>query len=637
MMLSTALLLLSSFASASATAPPACCASLGAAPPALDNCGGSRPVGAPFATRSPVLSTRGQVASAHPLASDAGLDMLKAGGSAVDAAIATNAVLAVLEPMMNGPGGDLMAIVWDEAGGKIVGYNGAGRAPQGRSYDDMAAALAALNATTIPTVGPLAVTVPGAVRGWCDLHARFGKLPWASVFAPAIAVALRGAPTPPVIAYEWAPPPAGAAATSGGAFPHALDGWGAVFGSPRPAPRALFRNPALAATLEALAAGGCDAFYAPGGALAAKLVAMAGATGLRLEAADLAAHVGEWVTPINATFGGATVFQLPPNPQGAAALEMLNVLEGLNFSAGDFNSADYLHAHIEAKKLAFADASAFFADPAFAAIPLAGIISKPYAAAQRGRIDMARAARTDAPGQPPWGEAGVLPGGGASAARGGLEGLEAKYGGDTTYLTASDSSGMVVSWIQSLYTGFGSGLVDPGLGFALQSRGALFSMERGHPNVYAPGKRPFHTIMPGVAAKGASGGAGGAGEVPPRAPWVLSYGVMGGFMQPQGHAQVLYNLLVHGMNVQEAGDAARYYHSGSTTPTGVNMTDGGVVQLEAGVCDATVAELQRRGHNVVRGSNAGGYQAILRTPLEGGGWMFEGGTEMRKDGAVAAF
>lgn len=395
------------------TSAPSCCAALPGTPPQLQNCGGSRVTGAPFASRSPVLSLRGQVASAHPLASDAGLDMLKAGGSAVDAALATNAALAVLEPMMNGPGGDLMALVWDEVSGELVGYNGAGRAPAGLSYADLKAELASRGETGIPTLGPLSVTVPGAVRGWCDLHARFGKLPWAAVLAPAIALARGGAPVPPVIAAEWAAPAANGDATSGGKFPHALAGWDAVFGAPPHRTGDVFFNPALGDTLEALAAGGCDAFYAPGGAIAAKLVALAATTGLRLSAADLAAHTGEWVAPINTTFRGTTLFQLPPNPQGAAALETMNILEAFNFSAGAFNSADYLHAHIEAKKLAFADASAYFADPSFVSVPVEGIISKAYAATQRARVNMSSAARSDSPGLPPGR-------------------LQDMYGGDTT-------------------------------------------------------------------------------------------------------------------------------------------------------------------------------------------------------------
>lgn len=362
------------------------------------------------------------------------------------------------------------------------------------------------------------MTVPGAPRGWCDLHARFGVLPWARLFDAAIAYAADGAPTPQIIAHEWDVIDDSPALNSGGAFPHARDGYAATF-LPAPAEGAMFRNAALAETLRLFAAGGCAAFY-EAGPIPDALAALGASAGLKFSRGDLRAHAGEWVTPISTTYRGDYVLsQLPPNPQGAAALEMLNILEPFNFTLADFNSADYLHAHIEAKKLAFADASAFFGDPAFVDVPVAGLTSKAYAATRRAAINMSRAARTDAPGAPP------------------RERLEDRYGGDTTYLAAADSTGMMVSLIQSLYTGFGSGLVAPSLGFALQSRGALFSLHDESPNVYAPGKRPFHTIMPGFASRGAD--------------WRLAYGVMGGFMQPQGHAQVLSNLIDAGMNVQE--------------------------------------------------------------------------------------
>ena len=461
----------------------------------------------------------------------------------------------------------------------------------------MRAAIAAVGASEIPGVGPLTVTVPGAPRGWCDLHARFGKLQWPRLFDAAVYYAEQGAPTPPVIAEEWAVIPDSPALTSGGRFPHARDGYAATF-LPAPTAGAVFANAALAQTLRALAAGGCAAYY-EAGPIPEALAALADSAGTTFLRGDLAAHHGEWVEPVATTHRDATVFALPPNTQGVAALEILNILEPFNFTAADFNGADYLHAHIEAKKLAFADASAFGADPDFVDVPVAALASKAYAAARRAAIDMAHAARTDAPGQPR---------------------IEDARGGDTTFLVAADEEGNMVSLIQSLYTGFGSGIVAPALGFALQSRGALFSVKDGAANIYAPGKRPYHTIMPGFASRGQD--------------WKLAFGVMGGFMQPQGQVQVLTNIL-NGMNVQEAGDAARYYHSGSTNPMGDAMRDGGVVQLEAGVCDGVVAELQARGHNITRGANLGGYQAVLRT-RSAAHFVFEGGTEMRKDGAVAA-
>jgi gamma-glutamyltranspeptidase / glutathione hydrolase len=605
------------FAESSASS---CCASLSANPNSpLDNCGGSRSTGAQFATRSPVLSRRGQVASAHPLASQAGLDILKAGGSAVDAALATNLVLSVLEPMMNGPGGDLMVII-SLPNNTVQGYNGAGRSSKTFSYSQMQAELASLGLSDIAGEGPLSVTVPGAPQGWCDLHARYGKLPFADVFAPAIYYAENGAPVPQIIANEWSRFSNNSQITSGGLYPHALDGWEQVFGGLNGIEGSIFKNTALANTLRLIAADSTCASFYKSGPIPDALIALGETAGLKLTADDLASHHGEWVDPIKTSFQGTSVFELPPNPQGAAALEMLNIIELYNFTSLDFNSPDWLHVHLEAKKLAFADASAFFADPDFATIPLDGIISKEYAITQATRINMSNAAKTDSPGQPQF----YKPSGAKNSMH---PTLESRYGGDTTYLTTSDSDGMQVSWIQSLYEGFGSGIVSPTLGFALQSRGSLFAMVPGHPNVYAPNKRPFHTIAPALASK-------------QDGSWTLSFGVMGGFMQPQGHAQILSNLLLGGMNLQEAGDSARYYHTGSTAPNSPNnrMSDGGLVELEAGVCDQTIAELEKRGHTISRGSNGGGYQAILKTfdPVDGG-IVYTGASEMRKDGQVAAY
>jgi gamma-glutamyltranspeptidase/glutathione hydrolase len=565
------------------------------------NCGGNRPTGAPFATRSPVLSTRGSIASAHPLASQAGLDILKAGGSAVDAAIATNLVLAVLEPMMNGPGGDLMAIVYLARNQTLIGYNGAGRSSASFSLSQMRAELNAISATQIPSVGPLTVTVPGAPRGWCDLHSRFGKLPFNELFTSAIYYAQNGAPVPQIIANEWDVIEDSPALTSGGLFPNAREGYISTF-LPKPSEGTHFANPALATTLTLIANGGCDAFYSSG-PIPDAIEKLQDTAGLKLTRDDLLGHVGEWVNPVSTTYRDAIIYELPPNLQGIAALEMLNILENFNFSVTNFNSADYLHAHIEAKKLAFSDASTFVADPAFVNVPIDSLISKSYAATRRALINMSSAARTDSPGKPS---------------------IEDSPGGDTTYLVAADADGNIVSLIQSIYTGFGSGLVSPTLGFALQSRGSLFSVKDGAANIYAPNKRPYHTIMPGMATRGSN--------------WTLGFGVMGGFMQPQGHVQILSNLIDSHMNVQEAGDAARYYHSGSSDPMGNRMSDGGIVQLEGGVCDAVIADLTQRGHNIVRGSNAGGYQAILSTTDKiTGQRLYACGTEMRKDGLCAAY
>ena len=429
-------------------AQPACCAAFGTAASAYQNCGGTRISGLPFARRSPVLSRRGQVASAHPLASDAGLDILKAGGNAVDAAIATNAVLAVLEPMMNGPGGDIMALVWWQANRSLVGYNGAGRSSMNFTHSQMAAELSRLGLDYIPETGPLAVTVPGAPRGWCDLSTRFGKLPLATVLAPAIAYAVGGAPVPQVIASEWVLIANTSNVTSGGLFPQALDGFDATFtrndgngGRSSPAAGDIFTNPALANTLRAIATEGCAAYY-EGGPVRDAILALAETAGLHLTAEDLATHAGSWVEPINTTYRDRyTVAELPPNPHGIAAIEMLNILEGFNLTALGHNSAEYLHLQVEAKKLAFVDAAAYVADPDVVPVPVTGLAAKAYAASRRALIN-GTAALVDSPGVPESDDELLM-----------RQSMEARYAGDTTYLTAADADGNMVSLIQSLYTG----------------------------------------------------------------------------------------------------------------------------------------------------------------------------------------
>lgn len=547
------------------------------------------------------------------------------GGNAVDGAIAANAVEAVVEPMMNGMGGDLMAMVWMQGAegeeGKLHGYNGAGRAPAGQSLAELKAEIRRVNgeggSPYIPKRGPMSVTVPGAVKGWCDLHDRFGKVAWAKLFEPAIAYAEKGFAVSPVIATEWemvARDDEGL--TSGGKYPQAGDGFWDTFAvdNHTRAPRAgeMFYNRDMASTLRVIAEEGCEGFY--NGSVAEAIDAFSAASGLRITKEDMATHQGEWVDPVNTTYrDDFRVFELPPNPQGIAVIEALNILEGYDLAGMGFNSADYLHVQIEAKKLAFADAARYYADPAFVDVPVEGLISKDYAAQRRELIDMDHAADEVPSGDPmPYG-APVDP----------RETMEAKYGGDTMYLTVADDEGNMVSLIQSLYNGFGSGLVVPGLGFCLQDRGALFATSESHANVYAPGKRPFHTIIPGFVTKDDE-------------PW-LSFGVMGGYMQPQGQVQILSNMIDFGMNVQEAGDAARFYHYRDNQPTGQVMTDGGTVQLEAGVCGGIVADLVGRGHNITRGGNTGGYQAIERVPVDGSGsgFVYWGASEMRKDGQAA--
>ena len=544
-----------------------------------------RPEGLALATRSPSLARHGMVAAAHPLAVQVGLDVLKRGGSAVDAAIAVNAALALLEPVSCGLGGDLFALVWDPASGALAGYNGSGRAPAALRPELVTPA----EDGTIPLRSPASWTVPGCVDGWFALHGRFGRLPMASLLAPTIAYAREGTPVPQVIAGAWQ-----RGATIFAGFP----GFAEVFlpGGRAPRQGEVFANPRLAATLETIAKGGRDAFYR--GPIAAAIVAFSRSQGGFFSAEDFVAHRGEWVTPISTGYRDVTVWELPPNTQGLAALEMLNVLERYDLKGLGRGHPDFWHLLVEAKKLAFADRARFYADPAFAAAPVAALAGKEYAASQAGRLDMARAAKTVEPGNPH---------------------LD---GGDTTYLAVADERGMMVSLIQSNYSGFGSGHVVAELGFGLQNRGALFALTTGHPNRLAPGKRPFHTIIPAFVTR--------AGQP------LLAFGVMGGDMQPQGHVQVLVNLLDLGMNLQEAGDAPRFYHTGSAEPTGTGMSDGGILYLESGIPFEVRRELIRRGHAVAETAPAafGGYQAVWRDPATG---VYAGASESRKDGCAMGY
>ncbi|MEQ8764216.1 MAG: gamma-glutamyltransferase [Planctomycetota bacterium] len=553
---------------------------------------GDRIAGRAFASRSPVLARNGIAATSHPLASQIAIDILKAGGSAVDAAIAANAAVGLMEPTGNGIGGDLFAIVWDPKAKKPFGLNASGRSPKGLTLEGLKEALG--DETQIPLLGPLPISVPGTVDGWFELHDRFGKLPMKDVLAPAIRYALEGFPVTQTIAYYWR--------SNTRAFERnrdlipELENFEKTYlinGEP-PREGQVFQNPDLARTLETIAKGGRDAFYR--GELAEVIDRYMKRIGGHLRKADFEAHRSEWVEPVSTTYRGYRVWELPPNGQGIAALQMLNLLESYDLAALGHNSAEYLHLQAEAKKLAFSDRARYYADPAFSDIPVETLISKEYATQRRERIDLERAAQSVPPGDIR---------------------LES---GDTIYLTVADGDGMMVSLIQSNYSGMGSGLVPDGLGFMLQDRGALFSLEADHPNVYAPGKRPFHTIIPAFASKD--------GE-----PW-LSFGVMGGAMQPQGHVQILCNLIDFGMNVQEAGDAARYRHTGSSQPTGTVMMDGGDLALESGIPEEVARALAELGHRIQRRGSFGGYQAIL---WDAENRVYQGATEMRKDGTVCGY
>lgn len=543
-----------------------------------------RTTGRSFATRSEVIARHGMAATSQPLATQVAIDVLKRGGTAVDAAIAANACLGLMEPTGCGIGGDLFAIVWDAKTQRLHGLNGSGRAPAGMTIDE----LRRRGIEKIPKYGPLPVTVPGCVDGWYTLHGKFGKLPMKELLAPAIQYAEEGFPLSEIIADDW-----GRGAETYRQYP----GFAEIYlpGGHAPRKGEVFRNPRLAATLQSIAEGGPDVYYR--GPIAAAIEQVVQSQGGLMTAKDLAAHHSDWVDPVSVDYHGVTVWELPPNGQGIAALQMLNLLEPFPMAGFGFGSPDHLHHLIEAKKLAFEDRARYYADPALAKVPVKGLISKSYADERRRLIDAKHAA------------SGVTSGVGV---------LEH---GDTIYLTVADSQRNMVSLIQSNYRGFGSGMCPAGLGFCLQNRGEMFSLDREHANRLEPGKRPFHTIIPAFITRDGK-------------PWV-SFGVMGGATQPQAHVQIVLNLVDFGMNLQEAGDAPRMVHMGSSEPTGEVMADSGQVQLESGIEYEAVRELMARGHRVEwsRG-NFGGYQAILYDADQD---VYYGASESRKDGQAAGY
>ena len=545
-----------------------------------------RITGQPFATRSEVYAPHAMAATSHPLATQIALDTMKAGGSAVDAAIAANAALGLMEPTGNGIGGDLFAIVWDPKTKRLYGYDGSGRSPRSLTL----AEFQRRGLSEIPSHGPLPVTVPGTVDGWFALHGRFGTRTMAENLAPTIRYAREGHPVHEVIAYYW-----DRSVPRLGKWP----GFTEQFTIDGRAPRTgeTWRNPNLANTLQAIADGGRDAFYT--GDIARVIGDYFAANDGFLAYEDMAAHTGNWVEPVSTSYRGVELWELPPSGQGIAALQILNLLEPYDLKSYGFGSPEHVHLFVEAKKLAFADRARWYADPAFHPAPVERLISKDYARERGALISMDTALREVQPGTPAQLDEG-----------------------DTIYLTTADADGMMVSLIQSNYRGMGSGMAPPGLGFILQDRGEQFVLREDHPNGYAPGKRPFQTIIPAFITKD--------GE-----PW-LSFGVMGGAMQPQGHVQILINMLDFGMNLQEAGDAPRIQHDGSTEPAGQNtaMTDGGEVDLETGFPYETVRALMQKGHSVRFAHGPyGGYQAIMKNPH--GGWV--GASESRKDGQAAGY
>ncbi len=552
--------------------------------PLLAQVPGDRPAPNPRATRSVVLARNAMIATSQPLASAAGLQVLREGGNAVDAAVTAAAVLSVVEPTMTGIGGDLFAIVFDPRSGKLDGLNASGRSGYAATPD----AFRKRGLTAVPERGPLSITVPGVVDGWAELLAKHGTIPLSRALRPAIEYARNGYPVSEIIAYQWKAVESVLAADRAAAATFLIDGRA-------PAPGQVYANPRLAATLEQIASGGRDAFYK--GAIAQAIVADLRARDGLLDTRDFAEHRADWVDPIGTSYRGVDLFELPPNTQGFVALEMLNILEGYDLKALGHNSAAYLHLLVEAKRIAFADRDAYLADPgAVPADVLKRLISKDYAAARRRGIDPNHAARDYAP----------MPAGGRTPAGAGLD-IQAT--GDTVYLTAADGKGNVISLIQSLFDAFGSGVVAGETGVVLQNRGSLFVLKPGHPDEIAPHKRPMHTLVPAMVMKGGR-------------PW-LSYGVMGGDMQPQGHVQVLLNLIDFGMNVQEAGEAPRFRHSAAG------------LALESGVSAEARFALSERGHRLVDTIGAfGGFQGILMDPKS---LVLMGGSDPRKDGCAIGF
>jgi gamma-glutamyltranspeptidase/glutathione hydrolase len=543
-----------------------------------------RVTGKPFATRSEVLGQNGMVATSHPLATQIGLDILKGGGNAIDAAIAANAALGLMEPTGCGIGGDLFAIVWDGKSKKLYGLNASGRSPQNLTLDYFEKQ----GMEKIPSFGPLPVSVPCAVDWWFTLHQKFGSKPMSEILAPAIDYAEKGFPLTELIAWYMQ---RSVPYFESKGFPNIKETYITQNGGTLPNEGEIYKNPYLANTYKALAEGGRDAFYK--GDIAKTIGKFIKEQGGFLSANDLAAHQSEWVEPVSVNYRGYDVWELPPNGQGIAALQMLQILEGYDFSAIEFGSAEHLHLFTEAKKLAFEDRAKYYADMDFADVPVEELLSDEYAAERRKLIGE---------------RAGMYSAGEISA-------------GETIYLTVADQEGTMVSLIQSNYRGMGSGMVPPKLGFMLQDRGELFSLKPGQANTYEPGKRPFHTIIPAFITKDGK-------------PYV-SFGVMGGDFQPMGHTQIVMNLVDFGMNLQEAGDAPRWDHTGGASPMGKITEDRGMIRTESGIDYGTLRGLMDRGHKIGTARGVyGGYQAILWDDEQK---VYHGASESRKDGQAAGY
>lgn len=545
--------------------------------------GQDRITGKSFATRSEVIAPHGMACTSQPLATQVALDILKKGGTAIDAAIAANAALGLMEPTGCGIGGDLFAIVWDAENKKLHGLNASGRSPKNLTlqyFKDQAM-------SKIPAYGPLPVSVPGAVDGWFELHGKFGKLPMDEILAPAIYYAENGFPVSELIAYYMN---IGVSNYQRRNFPNVEETY--TINGKIPEKGDVFKNLFLANTYKKIAKGGRDAFYK--GEIAKTIAAFIKEQGGFLAYEDFSSHKSEWIDPVSTNYRGYDVWELPPNGQGIAALQMLNILEAYDFQKMGFGSAEHIHYFAEAKKLVFEDRAKYYADMDFAKVPVNTLISKEYATERRKLINDKRAGKYQA--------------GEISA-------------GETIYMTVADQYGNMISLIQSNYRGMGSGMIPPGLGFTLQDRGELFTLTEGQNNTYEPGKRPFHTIIPAFVTKDG---------VP-----FMSYGVMGGDFQPMGHVEIIMNMIDFGMNLQEAGDAPRISHSGGSSPTGRVGTDSGEIKLESGFDYEVIRQLMRMGHRVGFSNGIyGGYQAIM---YDSKNKVYYGASESRKDGQAAGY
>jgi gamma-glutamyltranspeptidase/glutathione hydrolase len=541
-----------------------------------------RVTGKEFATRSEVIARNGMVCTSQPLATQVALDILKKGGNAIDAAIAANAMLGLVEPTGCGVGGDLFAIIWSAERQKLYGLNASGRSPRSLRLEYFKDN----NIQRIPAFGPMPVSVPGCVDGWFEMQEMLGKLTMKDVLQPAINYAREGFPVSEVIADAMRKNTERLKE-----FPNIKEVY--MPGGKSPAKGEIFRNPLLASTYEKIAKGGRNEFYR--GSIARSIETFMREQGGFLSYDDMSRHRSEWVEPVSVNYRGYDIWELPPNGQGIAALQMLNILEPFDLGSMGFGSAEYIHLFTEAKKLAFEDRARYYADPVFSKIPVSQLISDKYASDRRRLIDRNKAGKVYPAGKP--------------------------EAGNTIYLTVADKYGNMVSLIQSNYRGMGSGMCPTGLGFILQDRGEMFTLEEGHPNCYAPGKRPFHTIIPAFVTRNGK-------------PY-MSFGVMGGDMQPQGHVQIVVNIVDFGMNLQEAGDAPRMHHINSSEPTGELMTDGGILLLENGFRWEEIRKLIEKGHTVQWDLGGyGGYQAIM---WDDKNKVWFGASESRKDGQAAGY